>query len=188
MELGRRAILVAGLTLATAAAETPASACTLIPRVRPKRFDDVACRLQINELVELLDRAHSVDEAAIDVWLKNRGVAIDDALIDSEMGYRNAAEFVKNYKMSGGKLDTKPIQVIDITLVKKRQNQAAYAFVLRRYAYNPADLEGCNGLLTHGEYWAYRDAGYIAAFTNNEMETFRAFPEWFADSMPNPFF
>ncbi|MBJ7527516.1 MAG: hypothetical protein JHD10_09815 [Sphingomonadaceae bacterium] len=183
MNYGRRSLLAAGMTLA-AVVGTKASACSLTVPERPRRFNDAVCRRQIDELVSIFNRAPSMTEEAVDTWLEERNVEFDDDLLwsDSEQAQLGPADFIRNFKMSGGQLDTKPIRLTEVSLIKNRGNLASYAFTLRRYSYTPADPQGCNGLFTHDEFWDYAHTGYIAAFTNNRMDTLRAFPEWFSDA------
>lgn len=183
MEFARRALLNAAITLAAACAtESATSACSLSAPVRPKRFDDFACRKQIVELVDMLNRGVVIEEAEIDAWLEERPIVFDEDLLWSGEETMSPAAFIKNFKISDGKLDSKPIRISELSLIKNRRNFAAYAFTMRRYSYTAADEEGCNGLFVHDEYWSYQLVGYIASFTNNRMESLRAFPEWFADA------
>lgn len=130
----------------------------------------------------VLDRASAMSEAAINAWLDERGLDFDEALLWSGTEQLSPTAFVRTFKVSGGKVDTKPIGLSDVALIQQRKNRAAYAFTLQRYSYTPADPEGCNGMFTHDEFWGYGSSGYIASFENNKMKTFRGFPEWFADS------
>jgi hypothetical protein len=183
MNYGRRSLLAAGMTLA-AVVGTKASACSLTVPERPRRFNDAVCRRQIDELVSIFNRAPSMTKEDVGNWFEKRNINFDEYLLwsDSEQEQLSPADFIRNFKMSGGQLDTKPIRLTEVSLIKNRGNLASYAFTLRRYSYTPADPQGCNGLFTHDEFWDYAHTGYIAAFTNNRMDTLRAFPEWFSDA------
>lgn len=116
MEFARRSLLNAANTLAAACAtESATSACSLSAPVRPKRFDDFACRKQIVELVDMLNRGVVIEEAEIDAWLEERPIVFDEDLLWSGAETMSPAAFIRNFKISDGKLDSKPIRISEIS-------------------------------------------------------------------------
>ena len=184
MDHGRRAILVAGAALLAAAGGAGrAAACSLTASRRPRPFRRGECERAVEALVRMLNEAHSIPEEAVEKWYSERRFEIENDLLtpDAE-GLTHEVDFIRDYRMSGGKLDSKPIRLVELELVRQRGNRAAFAFALKRYSYHPADPEGCNGLFTHDEYWGEEQTGYIATFLDNRLRQLRGFPEWFADT------
>jgi hypothetical protein len=183
MDPGRRTILLAGAALlAAAAGARPTDACSLTgTRTRP--FRRGACEDELEELVRILNEAPSMSEEAVEAWYAERQFEVDHDLLWQEEGKTvEVADFLRTYRLSDGKLDSKPIRLVELELVRQRKNRAAFAFVLKRHSYHAADPEGCNGLFAHDEYWGDEQTGYIATFVNNRVERLREFPEWFADT------
>jgi hypothetical protein len=183
MDHGRRAILlVAAALVAAASGAGPAGACSLTG-TRSRPFRRRACEDELEELVRILNEAPSMSAEAVEAWYEERQFEVDDEMLWQEEGERvEVADFLRTYRLSDGKLDSKPIRLVELELVRQRKNRAAFAFVLKRHSYHAADPEGCNGLFTHDEYWGDSQSGYIATFVNNRLERLREFPEWFADS------
>lgn len=123
-----------------------------------------------------------MDREKIEAWTEEKNIDFSDELLEADAERIGPADLIGTFKISGGKLDIKPIRLLDLEIVQQRANQASYAFTLKRYSYTPADPEGCNGMFTHDEFWQFESAGYIASFKNNRMRTFRPFPEWFAEA------
>jgi hypothetical protein len=120
---------------------------------------------------------------AVEAWYEERGFEVDDEMLSAGPdGNMEVPAFLRTYRLSDGKLDSKPIRLAELDLVRQRGSRAAFAFTLKRYSYHAADPEGCNGMLTHDEYWGEEQTGYIATFVNNRLEQLREFPEWFADT------
>lgn len=183
MDPGRRTILLAGAALfATSAGAGQAGACSLTAtRARP--FRRAECERQIEELVRMLNEAPSMPAGKVEAWYEERQFEVDDEMLWSEANVTvEVPAFLRSYRLSAGKLDSKPIRLTELQLVRQRKSQAAFAFTLKRHSYHPADPEGCNGMFVHEEYWGDEEAGYIATFVNNRLERLREFPEWFADT------
>lgn len=182
MDPGRRTILLAGGALIAAAATGRAGACSLTA-TRSRPFRRGACEDELEELVRILNEAPSMTEKAVEAWYEERQFEVDDELLWQEADNTvEVTDFLRTYRLSDGKLDSKPIRLAEVELVRQRKNRAAFAFVLKRHSFHAADPEGCNGLLTHGEYWGEEQTGYIATFVNNRLQRLRLFPEWFADT------
>jgi hypothetical protein len=183
MDAERRTILLAGAALLAATAGAGrAQACSLTG-TRSRPFRRSACEEELAELVRILNAAPSMSEAAVEAWYEERQFEVDDDLLEEQEGnIVDVPGFLRSYRLADGKLDSKPIRLVEVELVRQRGNRAAFAFTLKRHSYHAADPEGCNGLFTHGEYWGEERAGYIATFLNNRLTQLRAFPEWFADT------
>lgn len=184
MDHGRRRILLAGAAFVAAQAGAgKAAACSLTGTRKPRPFRRSECERAVEALVRMLNEAPSMPAQAVEDWYSQHSFEIDHDLLtpDSE-GLTNEVDFFRDYRMSAGKLDSKPIRLVELELVRQRGNRAAFAFALKRYSYHPADPEGCNGLFTHEEYWGEEQTGYIATFVDNRLRQLRAFPEWFADT------
>ena len=184
MDPGRRAILVAGAALVVAAGgASRAGACSLSASRRPRAFRRGECERELEALVRMLNEGPSMPREAVEQWYTERGFEIEyDLLPRDAEGLTSEVDFLRDYRMSGGRLDSNPIRLVELELVRQRGNRAAFAFALKRHSYHPADPEGCNGLFTHGEFWGEEQAGYIATFMDNRLRQLRAFPEWFADT------
>jgi len=176
--IGRRALLAAAM--AATLAPGRARACEIsATRRSPYREDE--CLRAIEELVRMLNAAPSMPEAAVEAWYADRQFSVDDELLSDAGERADAVQFLRTYRLSDGKLDSRPIRLAELERVRRRDNRAAFAFALKRYSYHAADPEGCNGMFAHDEYWGEEQAGFIAAFENNRMTSLRLFPEWFAD-------
>ena len=184
MDPGRRTILLAGAALvAGSAGAGPVSACSLAGTPRSRPFRREACERELRELVRILNEAPSMSAEAVEAWYEQREFEVDDDLLwTGADGNMEVPAFLRTYRLSGGKLDSKPIRLAELELVRQRGSRAAFAFALKRYSYHPADPEGCNGMFIHDEYWGEEQTGYIATFVNNRLERLREFPEWFADT------
>jgi hypothetical protein len=180
--IGRRALLAAAL--AATLAPRRAGACELTGTRRPRPYREEECVRAIEDLVRILNEAPSMPEEAVEAWYADRGFSVDDELLFDGSERPEASQFLRTYRLSDGKLDSKPIRLAELELVRRRGNRAAFAFALKRWSYHAADPEGCNGLFVHDEYWGPEQAGFIAAFENNAMRSLRLFPEWFADGRP----
>lgn len=184
MDPGRRTILLAAAALVTAGAgAAQAGACSLTGTRRARPFRRHACERQLEELVRMLNEAPSMPAGAVEAWYEDRRFEVDDEILwtDSDVTVE-VPVFLRTYRLAAGKLDSKPIRLVDLDLVRQRRNRAAFAFALKRYSYHPADPEGCNGMFTHDEYWGNEQTGYIATFVDNRLERLREFQEWFADT------
>jgi hypothetical protein len=182
LEIGRRALLAAGL--AATLVPDRARACELVATRRPLRWREEECVAAIEDLVRMLNEAPSMPKEAVEAWYADRGFSVDEELLFDGSGRIEAPEFLRSYRVSDGKLDSRPIRLSELKRVRRRGNRTAFAFTLKRYSYHAADPEGCNGMFVHGEYWGEEQAGFIAAFEYNRMTSLRLFPEWFADGRP----
>lgn len=177
--LDRRDILAAGLVGIGVSVASGASACSLTAR-KNVRFSDALCQRQIEQFVDLLNRASEMAEEDVQKAVEELSVSLEPDLLWQGDKTIDDVTFFRTYRVSSGKLDTKPIDLREVTLIRQRGQSASYAFTLRRYSYHPADDEGCNGLFTHDEYWGNEDTGYIAVFNDNRLLSVREFIEWFA--------
>jgi hypothetical protein len=177
--IGRRALLAAAL--AATMAGSAAQGCSLTATRRPRPYREEECVRAIEDLVRMLNEAPSMPAETVEAWYADRGFSVDDELLFDSSERLEAPQFLRTYRVSDGKLDSKPIRLAELELVRRRGNRAAFAFTLKRWSYHAADPEGCNGMFVHGEYWGPEQAGFIAAFENNGLTSLRLFPEWFAD-------
>jgi hypothetical protein len=180
--IGRRELFgsaIAGVALITA---SEARACIIVPTPKAKPFRSSQCERQIYEIVDFMNLAPGLSMSEIEKWVDDRDidVAYEYPVSQNVGGVLYNYMFFKEYKMSGGKLDAKPIRVAEINLVRQTKNQAAFQFTLEREQFFPADDEGCDGLFTHDEYVGKTQTAFIARFLNNKLESFREFEEWFA--------
>lgn len=180
--IGRRALLAA--TLAATLAPGRAGACELTGTRRPRPYREEECVRAIEDLVRMLNEAPPMPQEKVEAWYADRRFSVDDELLFDGNARVEAPQFLRTYRLSDGKLDSRPIRLAELELVRRRGNRAAFAFTLKRWSYHAADPEGCNGMFVHGEYWGEERAGFIAAFENNGITSLRLFPEWFAEGRP----
>lgn len=184
--IGRRELLAAGAVGAALLAAPAAQACTLTGEVR-RKFSDRACRAALEEWVELLNQGPQMSADAIAERVDDLNITIDDDMVGEALAETANTEtgrdtrFYKEFRLSGGRLDTRPIRIDGINLIRQLKSRATYQFTLERYSYHPADPEGCNGLFTHDEYWGVERDSYLATFWNNRLRTIRPFPEWYLE-------
>jgi hypothetical protein len=176
--IGRRALLATALAATLVTGKARACEITATRRA-PYREDE--CVRAIEELVRMLNEAPSMPEAAVEAWYADRQFSVDDQLLVDADSDNEPVQFLRTYRLSDGKLDSRPIRLAELERVRQRGNRAAFGFTLKRYSYHAADPEGCNGMFVHDEYWGEEQTGFIAAFENNRMTSLRRFPEWFAD-------
>ncbi|MEA3039582.1 MAG: hypothetical protein QOE79_2095 [Sphingomonadales bacterium] len=177
--IGRRALL----TAAVAATFAPgrAGACELTGTRRPLHWREEECVAAIEDLVRMLNEAPSMPKDAVEAWYADRGFSVDDELLFDGSERGEPVQFLRTYRLSDGKLDSRPIGLAELKRIRRRGKRTAFAFTLKRYSYHAADPEGCNGMFVHDQYWGEEQAGFIAAFEYNRMTSLRLFPEWFAD-------
>ena len=184
--IGRRELLAAGAAGLVLALPARADACSIVANP-PERFSDRSCRRALRLWVELLNRAPSMSAEALSGEVEEISVSIDEEMIDSVASERiNSTDerryaFYRDFRMSGGKLDTRPIRIDEVNLIRQLGGRATYQFTLERFSYHPADPEGCNGLFTHDEYWGVDRVSYLATFWNNRLESVKPFPEWYLE-------
>lgn len=172
--IGRReaiALSVAGLGLV---ASQTANACSIVATRRPISFQSSSCEAKLRQFIAFANLAHAKTDDQIFEWQEKSGIDPD---YDGH-GWDSAA-LIKTLRMSDGKLDPTPIRIGELELLRQKQNRATYVFTLRRNQYFAADEEGCNGLFTHGEYFADTEKPYLATFENNQFQMLREFPEWY---------
>lgn len=184
-DLGRRELFAAGMLGLGLAVSAPAQACSLAPKPRAEPFSERRCRQELEELVAFLNRAHAMSMRDIALWVEPRGISIDADLAwfdDGGTSQDHQYKWFQQYRINGGKVDSRPVRILDMNLIRSLGRQTAYQFTLRSFAFHPEDIEGCNGLFgMHGEYVGNEDRAYIAAFYNNRLRRVRAFPEWFLE-------
>ena len=169
--IGRRELFAATIVTVGAIGSSAANACSLtIPR-KPASFRDAYCEQRIRSFVAFANIAHVKSDEEVDKWEEQTGI--------SPAYEGDFDETVKTLRLGDGKVDPKPIKIVELELIRQLKNRASYAFVLKRHRYFAADEEGCNGLFTHGEYFGEETTAYLATFENNEFRTFREFPDWY---------
>ena len=179
--IGRRAFLGVSVIGASLAASSTTEACSIVATQKAKAFQASICEQQIYDLVAFLNKASTLSRGEVEKWVDDRDVSVyyEYPLSQNVGGVLYNYLFFQEYRISGGKPDPKPMQISDVNLIRKVKNQAAFQFTLDRTQFFPADDEGCNGLFTHGEYFAETKTAFIAKFLNNKLTDFRDFPEWF---------
>ena len=184
--IGRREVLAAGAAGVALLAAPAAEACSIVAQ-RFVRFSDRASRQALQEWVELLYVGPSMSAEAIADRVDDLNISIDEDMVWNVLGERTNTDtdrgytFYKEFRLSGGRLDTRPIRIAETNLIRQLRNQATYQFTLERYSYHPADPEGCNGMFTHDEYWGVDRVSYLATLLNNRLRSVRPFPEWYLE-------
>ena len=186
--IGRRRFLgVVGVGASMIWAAEEAAACSIVAtNVTP--FSDRRSRAAIAEFVALLNEAATLPNEELMRRQDEMSVVIEDEWVDERVGDREPGHggrdylFVKEFRVSGGRLDPRPIEIEDINLIRRLGNKATYQFTLKRYSYHPADYEGCNGLFTHDAYYGYDRLSCLATTYANRLQTVRRFPEWYLDN------
>ncbi|UIJ44784.1 hypothetical protein LZK98_17260 [Sphingomonas cannabina] len=165
-----------------------AAACTLVA-VNRAPFRDRMCRRALAEFVALLNDAPSLPVEDVLRRKDEIGVWIEEGWVDDRLGEERSNKdadrqytFVREFRLSAGILDPRPIEIDGINLVRRLGNRATYQFTLKRYAYHPADPEGCNGLFVHDEYYGDDRLSCLATFSANHLKTVRRFPEWYLEA------
>lgn len=179
--IGRRELLGIGAVGATLFASSAAQACTIVPPPKIKPFRRNECEQQIHDLVAFMNEAPNLSAKAVSDWVDRRDIDVEFEypLSENVGGVLYNYLFFREYKISGGKIDPNPIKLKEINLIRHVGNKAAFQFTLVRNQFFPADLEGCNGLFTHEEYFGETETAFIARYSNNKLNSFRDFPEWF---------
>lgn len=181
--IGRRALLVGAAAGMSALAATGAEACSIVA-VRNLAFEDQACRRRIRDWVALLERGPTMTDAAIDAAAEALKGWVDDDIVRAVLGDRVPpspnwpVQFYKEFRLSAGRPDTRPIRISELNLLRRVASRAVYQFTLDRHSYHPADDEGCNGLFTHGEFYGVDRVSYLATFYNNELRQIKWFEDW----------
>ena len=173
--IGRREMLAATAAgIGAIASASGADACTLIATRRAKPFRSSTCERQIRQIVDFANLAHAKTDEEVAAWAEKTGI---DAQYDGDDFDNNRV--LQTMRISDGKVDLKPIRILEINLLRQLGNRASYQFTLRRNQFSAADDEGCNGLFTHGEFYSDVDTAFLAWFEDNEFQGFREFPEWY---------
>ena len=163
-----------------------ASACSIVATNRTP-FSDRTSRAAIASWVQFLNEAGTLPD---DDLIRRHGdlsVVLEDEWVDEVVGDREPGHigrdylFVKEFRLSGGRLDPRPIELEETNLLRRLGNRATYQFTLKRYSYHPADFEGCNGMFTHDEYYGFDRISCLATLTANHLRTVRRFPEWYLE-------
>jgi hypothetical protein len=181
--IGRRELIAAGVAGLGLAAAAPADACSF-SATRLVRFSDPECRRQLEQFVALLNEGPQLSDEAIADRTSALGVNVDGAMIDnhieSQAGTRTEADtlFFKQFRLSAGRPDPRPIRLAEARLLHRVGKQAVYQFTLERYSYHPADPEGCNGIGVHDEYYGVDRSAHLATFISNRLYQVKEFPEW----------
>ncbi|WP_172705093.1 hypothetical protein [Sphingomonas sp. LH128] len=179
--IGRREALGIAAVGATLFASSAAQACTIVPPAKAEPFRRIECERQIHDLVAFMNEAPNLSAEAVSRWVDTRGIDVEFEypLSENVGGASYNYLFFREYKISAGKIDPEDIAIKEINLVRHVGNRAALQFTLIRNQFFPADSEGCNGLFTHDEYFEKTETAFIARFLNNNLKSFRDFPEWF---------
>lgn len=183
--IGRRQLLsMVGVGVGMLWTSRDAAACSIVPTSRTP-FHDRRSRASIGKFVALLNEAATLSDEELMRRQDEMSVVLEDDWVDEQVGDRQTGAigrdylFVKQFRVSGGILDPRPIEVEDVNLIRRLGNRATYQFTLKRYSYHPADLEGCNGLFTHDAYYGYDRLSCLATTSANRLQTVRRFPEWY---------
>ena len=177
-----------GLTAAGASSlwlGSRAEACSISPSNRTP-FSDRNCRRALAEFVRFLNEAPSLTDDALAARADELSVSLEWEWVAETLGDRSQAAdseytFLREFRLSGGRLDPEPIKLVAINLIRRLGNKSTYQFTLERFSYYPADPEGCNGLFTHDEYYGVDRTAYLATFSANYLKTIRRFPEWYLE-------
>lgn len=138
---------------------------------KPLTFRNNVCEESIRSFVAFANVAHAKSDAEIEGWQEKTGISPNyEGDFDGSL---------KTLRVGDGKVDPKPIKIVELELIRQLRNKASYAFVLKRHRFFAADEEGCNGLFTHGEYFGDETTAYLATFVDNKFRTFREFPDWY---------
>lgn len=181
--IDRRSLLVGAAAGMSALAAGEAEACSIVP-VRNLPFEDRACRRRIRDWVALLEQGPAMTDAAIEAAAEALRGWVDHDIVLAVLGDRVPpspnwpVQFYKEFRLSAGRPDPRPIRISELNLLRRAASRAVYQFTLDRYSYHPADHEGCNGLLTHDEYYGVDRVSYLATFYNNQLQQIRWFEEW----------
>jgi hypothetical protein len=181
--IDRRAVLIGAAAGMSALAGTSAEACSLTG-TRNLPFDDQACRRRVRDWVALLDRAPAMTDAEIEAAAQAVDMGLDADIVTAVVGdllppsSERTVKFYREFRLSAGRPDTRPIRISELNLLRRVRNRAVYQFTLDRYSYHPADDEGCNGMFVHGEYYGVDRTAYLATFSNNQPQGLRWFQDW----------
>jgi|GEM_PF-2763623 len=183
----RREFLLAGAVGLGALAAPAAEACSLVAE-RNTPFSEQACLRELRRFVDLLNRGPEMSLEAIAKEADELPVTVDREMIYETVAEENETEtdkayfFYKEFRLSDGKLDPRPIRVGQANLIRRLRNRATYQFTLERYSYHAADPEGCNGMFTHDEFYGVDRVSYLATFQNNRLTLVKPFPEWYLEA------
>jgi hypothetical protein len=181
--IDRRALLVAAAAGMSALAAGSAEACSLTA-TRTVPFEDRACRQRIRDWAALLDRGPGMTDAAIEAAAEAIGGWVDSDIVVAVLGDRvppspnQPVQFYKEFRLSAGRPDSRPIRISEINLLRRVDRRAVYQFTLDRYSYHPADDEGCNGMFAHDEFYGVDRVAYLATFSNNQLQQIKTFQDW----------
>jgi len=179
--IARRALLALAVGAGTLAIRG-AEACSLVVR-RDLRFSDAACRRSLADWLRLLNEGRLLTEDQLTRRADALSVDVDQEALWSIIGddatkVDRSYAFYRRYTSVAGKADRAPARLVEVNFLKGVHGQAIYQFTVRRDQFHPADEEGCNGLLTHGDFYGIEDRSYLGVFRNNRLATVRDFSEW----------
>ena len=179
---GRRELIAAGVVGLGLVAAAPVEACSLTA-VRRRPYSDSECRRELQRFVNLLNAAPILSPEALSERAQELSVTLDETMVENAVGDEGSWDeqrdrFYREFKISDGKPDPRPIRLREANLIRRLGNRAAYQFTLERYSYHAADEEGCNGMFTHDEYYGVDRTSYLATFVANGLEAVKDFPEW----------
>ncbi|MBO9580602.1 MAG: hypothetical protein J7498_06890 [Sphingobium sp.] len=179
----RRELLGVGAVASVLLASSAANACTILPTVKAKALRLAECERQIHELVAFMNQAPGLSQDVVSEWVDRRNINVyyEYPVSENVGGSLYNYLFFREFRISGGKLDPDPIKIKEINLIRHLGGNSALQFTLIRNQFFPEDLEGCNGLFTHGDYFDKTETAFIARFFNNKLMSFRDFPEWFVE-------
>jgi len=183
----RQVLALGGVGMALLYPNASATACSISPQNRTP-FNDRRSRGAITDFVTLLNEAATLPEDEAIRRQDAMSVVLEDAWVEERVGDRERSHvgrdylFVKEFRMAGGRLDTRPIEIEEINLIRRLGNRATYQFTMKRYSFHPADPEGCNGLFTHEAFYGYDRLSCLATTYANRLQAVRRFPEWYLDT------
>jgi len=170
--MGRRelfAVSAGGLLLGTA---NTVLACTPYIGPKPVPINLSKCREKIATLIEFANISDQKTDEEYLAWVERTGISPDYEGDDFEN-----ADPVRSMRNSYGKPDSKPIKLLETSLLKNVSNRASFVFVLERHSWSPA--QDCDGEEWESEGFSTRAKAYVAQFHNNVFTSFRDFTEWF---------
>ena len=182
----RQVLALGGVGIALLYPHASATACSISPQNRTP-FNDRRSRGSIADFVQLLNEAATLPEEEAIRRRDEMGVVLEDAWVEERVGERDRSHagrdylFVREFRMAGGQLDTRPIEIEEINLIRRLGNRATYQFTMKRYSFHPADPEGCNGLFTHDAFYGYERLSCLATTYANRLQAVRRFPEWYLE-------
>lgn len=190
--IARRELLAAGTAGAALFAAAPAHACS-VAATRREPFSDRECLQSLRQWVNLLNAAPSMAENQLRGQVDDLSVSVnDDHLLFGVLAERvrdpdlRSYGFYREFRLSGGRLDPRPIRLAETNRIRRVGTRATYQFTLERYRYRPdvteeeAAGDSCGNGAVPAHYETERTS-YLATFWNNRLQAVKQFPEWYLE-------